>query len=83
MPVGRVAVSCLHAKSIPQQETATRPAGNGNLVAIERTPLRGCTLRLLIVSVPGHPVAAARETGMRRQHTTTHYPQLKVPPRLI
>jgi len=45
--VGRVAVSCSHCRSIPQQETATRPTGNGNLVAIDRTPLRGCT----------HPIA--------------------------
>ena len=28
MRVGRVAVSCLHCRSIPQQETATRPTGN-------------------------------------------------------
>src|SRR6185503_20804224 len=43
MRVGRVAVSCLHCRSIPQQETARRRTGNGNLVAIDRTPLRGCT----------------------------------------
>jgi len=43
MPVDRVAVSCLLCRSIPLQETASRPTGNGNPVAIDRTPLRGCT----------------------------------------
>jgi len=67
MRVGRVAVSCLRCRSIPQQETATRPTGNGNLVAIDRTATQLHRSRLHFDNVPvGRSLsvvwAAARQT---------------------
>jgi len=75
MPVGRVAVSCSHCTSIPLQETATRPTGNGKLVAIDRTPLRGCTAspcKSITCLSAGHQLLSGLQRG-RQYAAPTHF----------